>query len=187
MKNKFLNWFNSIMAMLIIVGDLLYMLVFRGNLIVKGLTSFIFFVCGLVNLCVMYKNQKINIKKYSIFLTIGLFFAMLGDIILGVDFTIGAGLFALGHIFFFVAFLFLNRFSIWDIIISLITIGISLCIVLLSNGLTFGKMLPLVIAYAVIISNMLAKSFSNLLLNRNYSSKQLLYIFVGTLMFSYLI
>ncbi len=183
MKNKFLNWFNSIVAMLIIVGDLLYMLVFRGNLIVKGLTSFIFFICGLVNLCVMYKNQKINIKKYSIFLTIGLFFAMLGDIILGVDFTIGAGLFALGHIFFFVAFLFLNRFSIWDIIISLVIIGASLCIVFLSNGLTFGKMLPLVIAYAVIISNMLAKSFSNLLLNRKYNSKQLLYIFVGTLMF----
>ncbi len=183
MKNKFLNWFNIIMSTLVIVGDLLYMLVFRGNLIVKGITSLLFFVCGLVNLCLMFRNQSEKIKKYSLFLTIGLFFAMLGDIILGVEFTVGAGLFALGHIFFFIAFLFLNKFSIWDIIISLVIIGISLCVILLSNGLTFGKMLPLVIVYAVIISNMLGKSLSNLLQNRNYSSKQLLYIFVGTLMF----
>ena len=104
MKNKFLNWFNIIMSTLVIVGDLLYMLVFRGNLIVKGITSLLFFVCGLVNLCLMFRNQSEKIKKYSLFLTIGLFFAMLGDIILGVEFTIGAGLFALGHIFFFIGY-----------------------------------------------------------------------------------
>ena len=183
MKNKLMIIFNCLMFALIITGDLLYMLVFPANLWVKGVASFLFFACGLVNLIFTFKKQQKNTKKYSILLTIGLFFAMLGDIFLGVNFVVGTGLFALGHIFFFVSFMFLSKFHFRDIFVWLVLVGISFCIMFIPESLNFGSMFPVVVVYALIISLMLAKSLSNMLFDREAKNSALSLIFVGSLMF----
>ena len=182
MKSKGLLFFNLIMTALIVIGDVLYMFVFP-NLYMKGTASLMFVICAFVNCIVLFKKYNKKAKKYAIFMLIGVFFAMLGDILLGIDFVIGAGLFAVGHIFYFISFMFLQKYSIKDLILWLALIGISLMVILLPTIFNFKGMLPLIIAYAVIICGMLSKALSNFIFNKKYNNLQLGLILLGAFMF----
>lgn len=77
-------------------------------------------------------------------------------------FMIGAILFAIGHIFFFVSYSLLHKLNLRDLLISISIFGIALILILVPKIFDFNGMLPIVIVYAFIISFMLGKSISNL-------------------------
>lgn len=163
--NKHLNIFN-ILNILLILSCLTLgtCFVIYGGIIFKSLASACFVAVGLVNLICAIKNKSFNLK-FCIVMLIGLVFAMLGDIVLYVHFIAGAVLFAIGHVFFFVAYCFLQKFKWIDLIIGASIAIISVLIVTLVPTFEFGGtvMELLCSIYAVIISFMVGKALSNLI------------------------
>ena len=178
-KRKTLFWLNSVFALLIIVVDILFITLGRAY-IFKSLASILFVVLGVINMHFAFSFKERNPHFKFVMLT-GLVFACLGDILLIDFFLVGAVLFAVGHIFFFVAYALLNRINWRDIALSLIIFDLSLLLILLAPIFDFQGMLPVVIVYAFIIAFMLGKSISNLF-EKEYRDKNLL-IMLGSLMF----
>ncbi|MBE7082442.1 MAG: lysoplasmalogenase [Clostridiales bacterium] len=160
-----------------IITDILYLEL--GNAYVfKTIASVNFVLCALINLILIFAFKFTTNKKFIIFLFIGQIFACLGDILLIDYFMIGAILFAIGHIFYLVSFYFLKPFKWTDLAFIFGTVAISL-IVIFASGINLGNMLPLVIAYAVVISCMLGKSFTLFRLDKNIGT----IITFGTVLF----
>lgn len=179
--NKLSIILNSIFAFLIIVGDILYMTI--GGLLIKSITSALFLLLGLINLVLALKSQKYNLK-FGILLVIGLFFAMLGDIILEINFIIGALLFATGHIFFFISYCTIIKFKATDLIAGAIIFTPFTLFILLAPIFDFGGILMqgVCIFYTVIISCMLGKSITNYIKEK---SKLNLILLIGSVLFTF--
>ena len=128
----------------------------------KCVCSASFAFIGIVNLVCALATKKGEIKFYSS-MALGLVFAMLGDIIIDKSFILGAAIFALGHVFFVIAYYFLQKFHVWDLIISgIFFLGSAIFLLfcpLLSFDVPVFKIVCLV--YALIISCMLGKALSN--------------------------
>jgi hypothetical protein len=157
--------FNIILALLVFVGDAFY--ISYGHLWLKSITSAGFVLIGLINLIYAIISKKINLK-YAIIMFIGLVFAMLGDILLEINFMIGAILFAIGHIFFFISYCFIARFKWTDLIAGGIIFTVAVLVLTLVPLFNFDTMMQLLcIFYALIISLMLGKAISNVIRERN--------------------
>lgn len=183
MKNlSKIQLFNFIYLILLVALDVNYIL--NGNAyIFKTLPSALFVVGGLVNLIVSFKYAQKPQKSFSILMFVGLVFACAGDILLIDFFIIGAGLFAVGHIFFFVAFMCLTKFSFKDLLYGLILAGASITFILTCPIFELsGSMLYVVIIYALIISLMVGKSITTLKNNTLTNTAKNL-ILVGAIMF----
>lgn len=156
---------NIVLMFMIALGDITYIL--TGHILAKAVTSVLFVVLGAVNLIFAFRDTSKN-RKFSIFMLVGLFFACLGDIVLYFQFCIGAGLFAIGHILFFVSYIFLEKFNWKDLIPSGVIFVASLLIILIAPVLKMDVLMTVVaIAYALVISIMLGKAISNLIRNKN--------------------
>ena len=105
--------FSTLLALGVVVGDIFYIL--EGKLLVKTIASAGFVLLGLINLFYAVKQNKQNIN-FAMIMTVGLFFAMLGDILLELNFILGAAFFAVGHVFYFVAYCVLVKFKWIDLI-----------------------------------------------------------------------
>ncbi len=183
-KTKTLFLINIIFAVLLFISDTLYIIKDFPEYFIKTLTSALFLILGTINFFSLLKNFKSkNLKFYGLFNLIALTFCFLGDILLIDYFIIGAILFAIGHIFFIVSFSFIQKLNSKDIFIGLIIFAISLCVIIFVPVFDFKGMLPVIIVYALIISLMVGKSFSNLMLNTKYSNVYIFLIFFGTLLF----
>lgn len=127
-----------------------------------------FAILGIINLCYAFITKQSNIRFY-IGMATGLFLAMLGDVLIGYDFIIGAATFALGHICFIVAYGFLEKMRKLDLILSGILFFGALIFLLFCPLLTFEVPIfkAVCIVYALIISLMLGKAFSNFLKRKN--------------------
>lgn len=187
-KNKIALLVNCVFAYLIVFFSTLYMTrhffevdILQSPYILKTISSVLFVLCGLFNLVFCLKNNNIKNLKFLIFMFVGLFFAMLGDILLIDFFIVGAVLFAIGHVFFFVAFCMLSKPRWKDFIFIGCVLIFALCIIFLYPKFEFEGMLPVAVAYAVIISCMLGKAMSNLFSKENKTLNLL--IFAGALMF----
>ena len=163
MKNIFKNIIlplNITLILAVILGDICYITL--GGLAVKATTSLFFVLLGLVNLvyCIISKQSL----KFPIIMTIGLTFAMLGDILLNIEFIVGALLFAVGHIWYFVAYNFIQKFKPSDLIYSLAIFIPDVLFISCMPFLDFGDLIMkiIVIFYALIISLMVGKSIANL-------------------------
>ena len=158
MKKQFFI-FNIILALLVTAGAICYMPPFQlAGLWLKSITSAGFVLIGLINLIYAIISKKINLK-YAIIMFIGLVFAMLGDILLEINFMIGAILFAIGHIFFFISYCFIARFKWTDLIAGGIIFTVAVLVLTLVPLFNFDTMMQLLcIFYALIISLMLGKS-----------------------------
>lgn len=156
---------------LISMASLLFMTTGYSQYITKTTASLLFVICGATNLilCIKTKNTC-NIKVMTLML-LGLFFAMLGDILLIDYFIIGALLFAVGHVFYFVAYCFVERLKLKDLIWFAIIFVPSLLLILLFPKFEFNGMQLLIIFYALIISAMLGKAVSNLTEKNNFLIK----------------
>ncbi len=155
---------NIVLAILQIITAIIFMQV-RGALWVKYVTkstaSGLFVITGLFNLILLYKTQEKNNLWKGVIMLIGLIFAMSGDIVLIEHFVIGAGLFAIGHIFFLIYFCLMYKFNLIDLFVFLGLIAIAMLIIFLYPHFEFDGMLPVIIVYAIVISSMLAKAIGN--------------------------
>ncbi len=182
---KLALFLNILLIVLILLGDALY--IYYGiytsinALWIKSVTSALFVILGAVNLFFAIKN-KTSCLKFCIFLLIGLFFAMLGDIVLNLHFIGGAILFAVGHIFFFISYCFIEKVNWKDLVCGLAIFLPSVLIITLVPIFDFGNVLMEIICviYALIISFMVGKSLSNFIIKK---SLLCFLVFIGSVLF----
>ena len=152
-----------------------------GGLWLKALASTGFVLVAVTNLiyAIKIKTDKLN---FAIFMVVGFVFAMAGDIVLNIEFMIGAILFAIGHIFYFVAYCFLNRFNWTDLIPGMVISVVSVLVVTLVPLFNYGGLLMemICVLYAIIISMMIGKAVANLIRERNFFNIILL---IGSFLF----
>lgn len=155
---------NALLAIAIVICDVFYTIPKFNNLTLKSITSAMFVLMGIINFAFIFLNKGKDLRFPAIMLT-GLVFAMLGDIILEVEFIVGAALFAIGHIFFFVAYCFQLKFKWIDLVYGAVIFTPSVLLITLAPFFDFGGVLMEVvcIVYAAIISCMVGKAISNLI------------------------
>lgn len=167
------------MAILLICADIAYILV--GTLLIKSIASLIFVAIGFVNLIYLLKVKKQkSLSAYLLF--IGLCFACLGDILLEIEFIVGAILFAVAHVFYFISYCNLQKFQWKDLIYSAAIFVPSLIIILFVPLFDFGGavMQVLCCVYAFVISIMVGKSISNFV---RVKTKWNLIVLIGSVLF----
>ena len=182
MKKNFIFLFNIAFLILQITGTLVYM--FVGNPYMwKTFASLTFLIGGIVNLVYVFCNKeefKAN-SNFKYFMIIGLFFAMLGDILLIDYFIIGAALFAVGHVWYFCAYTTIGKVNMKDFLCSLAIFIVCIAIILFVPIFEYNGMLWVILIYAFVISIMLGKSVANYFFNaKNVTS---LIIMIGSIMF----
>lgn len=170
---------NSIFLLAIIILDIFYIV--NGGIILKSITSACFFMLGVINLIFVLRMKTEKIK-FSILLLVGLFFAMLGDILLEINFIVGAIFFAIGHIFYFISFCWLERFKWTDLIFGFVIFIPSVLVITLYPHFDFGGVVMevLCVFYALVISLMVGKAVSTYIAKKSLSR---LIIMIGTILF----
>jgi len=160
MKNKGIFALNLLLAVLVQASMIWYL--DCGGLWRKGLTSFGFVLLGVLNLAYLIAVRRKPFRFPGI-LVIGLVFAMLGDIVLNVNFIGGALLFAVGHIFYAISYAQLQRIGKLDLLLSGVIFAAAALFLLLAPIFDFGDpvMKGICIGYALIISCMVGKAFGN--------------------------
>ncbi len=121
-----------------------------------------FALLGLLNLAYATYTKQANCK-FFIGMAAGLLLAMLGDVIIGYSFIFGAGVFALGHVSFVVAYCFMQRMRRLDLIVSGVIFLGAAAFLLFCPLLTFDVPVfqAVCTVYALIISLMLGKAAGN--------------------------
>lgn len=165
MKKAF-GLLNLLLIAAVCVGNYYYHTI--GGLAIKAACSSGFVLIGVVNLIDAALHCRKNLP-FALSMTAGLTFAMLGDIFLGKDFILGAALFAVGHVLYFIAQCFLVRLKWRDLLIGLLIFAAAAVFLLLHPGVFFRRdvIRNVSIAYALIISMMTGKSLSNLIRAKN--------------------
>lgn len=160
MKNKGIFTLNLVLAVLVQASMIWYL--DCGGLWRKGLTSFGFVLLGVLNLAYLIAVRKKPLR-FPVILVVGLVFAMLGDIVLNVNFIGGALLFAVGHIFYAVSYAQLQRIGKLDLLVSGVIFAAAGLFLLLAPIFEFGDpvMKGICVGYALVISCMVGKAFGN--------------------------
>ena len=146
----------------------------------KVIASVLFVVTDIVNLIFVWKKKERK-SAFKFTMLLGLIFACAGDIVLIDFFLYGAILFAVGHIFFLISYIILEKVCWRDLFVSVVTFGLSLFVILVPKIFDFDSMLPIVIVYALVFFFMLGKSISNLFVKNNQGGNFL--IMLGSLLF----
>ena len=140
----------------------------EGGLWLKGTTAAGFVALGLVNLVYALLSGGKG-KQFPIWMALGLATCMAGDIVLNIEFIIGALIFAVGHIFYFIAFSRLMQLRKADFIPIGAVFAVALLILNLVPNLDFGSVLMegVCYGYAFVISCMVGKTIANFLRQRD--------------------
>lgn len=176
---KKITIFNLLAFALLIVGDIWFII--QGTLLSKTIASLIFVTIGLVNLIYLLKVEKVKtLASYLMF--VGLCFACLGDVFLEIDFIIGAILFAVGHIFYFISYCFIIKFSVKDLLFGAAIFVPSLCVILFVPIFNFGEVVMQILCcvYALVISLMVGKALANFVKEKSMLN---LIILLGSILF----
>ncbi len=170
---------NVMLILSIVLGDICYMAF--DTLLAKSLTSALFVLLGGVNFIYLIVNKNDNLK-FPIIMLVGLTFAMCGDIVLEVEFIVGAALFAIGHLFYFVAYCFLQKFKWVDLLYGAAIFIPAVIFITAIPIFDFGGILMEVVCviYAIIISCMVGKAISNLVEKRTLQN---VLIVIGSILF----
>lgn len=180
MKKKIL-FFNLILSVLILTGDVFYIL--YDKLWIKSITSIGFVLIALINFIYLLNSNKTNLM-FAIFMLTGLTFAMLGDIFLEIEFIIGAILFAIGHVFYFVAYTRLVKFNWKDFLFGICIFVPAAILILVAPIFEFETVVLkiLCVIYALIISIMVGKSVSNFIKDKTILD---LILMIGSVLFMF--
>lgn len=172
---------NLLLTLLVLVGDVFY--ICNGKLWVKSITSIGFVLIAMVNFIYLLKNNKNNLS-FAIFMLTGLTFAMLGDILLEVEFIVGAILFAIGHIFYFIAYTKLVKFSLKDLIFAICIFIPASILILFAPIFDYDTVVLkiLCVVYALIISIMVGKAVSNFIKSKTSLN---LILMIGSMLFMF--
>lgn len=143
---------------------------YRGGLWLKGVTSLWFVLIGLVNVIYGWKTGCRG-RRFLLLVEAALVCAMAADVILGIDFMVGALVFGAGHVMNFAAFCSLEKLSRRDILPTLAAAAVSLWAVFGTPYIRVEQsfMRYLLMGYAVVISLMLGKAIGNLLVHKSGS------------------
>ena len=166
MKMKILAMINIAITIVVFIGNYFYQSM-GFNYTLKIMCSSGFALMGIINMVYAYK--KISERKVLLFMTLGLIFAFLGDVAINPNFILGVIFFALGHVFFVVAYLAYRKLDKLDVIMSACLGCFAVGFILLFPYIVFSvPMLKyVVLLYAVIISVMVGKSVGNALRERS--------------------
>lgn len=128
----------------------------------KCICSIGFSLVGIINLCYAI-SVKASERRFYFGIMAGLLLATLGDILIGYNFILGALTFALGHACFVVAYCFMEKMKVLDLIISGVLFIGSASFLLFAPILSFGEDVFKIVCviYALIISLMLGKAIGN--------------------------
>ncbi|MBP3431996.1 MAG: lysoplasmalogenase [Clostridia bacterium] len=170
---------NIILILAILIGDVFYMLP-PNFLWEKSITSTGFVILGISNL--IYALKSGNNKKFCITMVVGLLFGLLGDVLLEINFIVGAAFFGIGHVIYILAYCFLSKLRWMDLIVSACIAIPSVLVITLVPAFNFnGIVMELVcVFYAIVISFMVGKSVSNLIKKRTLLNTLLV---VGSILF----
>jgi len=183
MKNlRGINLFNIIFCITMIISDACYLFVPTSEYITKTIASGVFVVGGLINLIYVLKNNSTHgeHKNFKWWMMTGLVFACMGDLFLIDFFVLGVLFFALGHVFYFISFLSINKFCLRDLYCGIAIFLPSALLILLYRGFDFEGLQAVILIYALIISFMMGKAISNFIFAQN--NKNLL-VMLGTIAF----
>ena len=153
----------NIILLLCAMGCLVYYDM-TGGLWLKGVTSAWFVLLGGINLWAA-RMLKWKQLRFFVLMEAGLICGMCADVLLGMVFFVGIGVFALGHILYLAAFYSLEKFRSMDLCLILPLAAVSIFMVVGTPWITVTDPLlkKLLLGYAVIIASMLGKAWSNLL------------------------
>jgi uncharacterized membrane protein YhhN len=153
----------NIILLLCAMGCLVYYDM-TGGLWLKGVTSSWSVLLGGINLWAARMLKWKQLRFFAL-MEAGLFCGMCADVLLGMVFFVGIGVFALGHILYLAAFYSLEKFRPMDLCLVLPLAAISIFMVVGTPWITVTDPLlkKLLLGYAVIIAAMLGKAWSNLL------------------------
>ena len=170
-----------ILSALVVLGDIVYMLDWK--LWEKTFTSVCFALIGMVGMIYAIKTKS-QFAKYSIYMFVGLTLAMLGDVIINIEFMSGAIIFAMGHVFYFIAYCHLIPFNWKNLIPSVIVFIPCASLILFVPIFNYGGVLMEIVClfYALIISLMTGKAISMFLTEKSTSN---ILIALGSLLFCF--
>ena len=170
---------NIILFIIMMIFDCTY--IFTEELLFKTIASTMFVSLGLINFIQCFKNKKD--LEFPIWMLTALIYAMVGDVLLGLHFSIGVIVFGIAHIFYIISYSKLNSFIPRDFfnaaIISII-IPLPIIFILLDTVYINISLVILGCIYVVILSGMLGKAISNLVRERNSVN---ITITIGALLF----
>lgn len=177
------------MKRIVTINIVITILVFIGNVFYQGLgfsypikimCSSGFALMGIINMIYAYK--RIEKKKVLFFMTLGLFFAFLGDVAINPNFILGVILFALGHVFFVISYLAHMKMNKKDVIFSAALGVFSVVFILVFPYIVFEVVVLkyVVLLYAVIISVMVGKALGNAIREKSLFTGM---IVVGSVLF----
>jgi hypothetical protein len=134
----------------------------------KCICSGAFALLGLFNLVYALTAKAAN-RRFFMAMAAGLVLAFLGDYLIAYDFIVGAATFALGHIFFVVAYCFLQKPTWIDCAVSGVLFAGAAAFLLFFPLLSFEVPVFRVVClvYGLIISAMLGKAVGNFLRARS--------------------
>jgi len=158
-KNRLFALLNILGTAALLAGMCWYMNM--GKLYVKASAAGCFVALGLINAVYALVNKPYR-RRYAFVMSCGLIFAMLGDVLLGVNFILGAGLFAVGHVLYTAAYYCVKRVGKMDILLSAAMFALSAAIILLYPKFDFGGLLMQMVClgYGLVISCMVGKALS---------------------------
>ena len=157
-KKKLFGGLNAVFGALVVVGLVCYLN--HGSWEMKAITCATFVLLSGVNFA--YALSTGRGKKYATIMFLGAVFGWLGDVTLGINFILGAGLFAVGHVLYAAAFYAVRRVEKCDLLLTgAILIGTA-ALVLFYPRFDFGGALMqgVCLAYGLIISCMVGKAVS---------------------------
>ncbi len=170
---------NLLMIAAVQLADIWYLT--NGGLWRKGVTSFGFILIGILNVAYLLASRRKSLR-FPVLLTVGLAVAMLGDIVVNVRFIEGALIFAVGHIFYFIAYCSHMKLRKPDVILSLCIFAVSALILTCVPAFDFGGplLLGICLGYALIISFMVGKAASDAIRERSVTNVLLM---IGSFLF----
>ena len=178
-KEKGIRLANGLLFLALLAGMMLYM--HCGGLPIKGAASSIFVLMGLVNLGAVLKKGA-RPRGFPLLMVSGLMLSMLGDILLGIFFPWGVGLFALGHVSYLLGYCCLQPYEKKDFWLGSVLFFLSAALLLFAPCFAWDQpsLLLLLLAYALIISLMLGKAIGNFMAGKKLISGLLL---IGSALF----
>lgn len=130
---------------------------------IKSVASGAFLLLGAVNLYDAAQRNS-RVIAFARVMVVAIFFAFLGDIVLELDFMIGALVFGVGHIFYAIAYGKLMKWQKSDLLPVALLAAFSCGLILFFPIFDFGDppvMKYVCVVYALVISTMLGKAFAN--------------------------
>lgn len=157
-QKKLFGQLNVVCGVLVLCGLVWYLN--HGSSLMKAITCATFVLLSGVNFA--YAMSTGRGKKYASVMFAGAVFGWQGDVMLGINFILGAGLFAVGHILYAAAFYSIERMKKLDIVLTGAILVGTAALILLYPKFDFGGALMqgVCLVYGLIISCMVGKAVS---------------------------